>query len=423
MKPVVRITLKVVAVSAVFIVIALLLAQDQETLRIQSSIPATDPSFIEYVADLTGPSPTRRDRYDILVNGDQIFPPMLDAIANAKRRISLETYIYSTGKVASEFTEALVRAASRGVEVRAVIDAIGSSDIDDEQVKRLTQAGVEISWFNPPDWYTLEELNFRTHRKILVVDGAVGFVGGAGMSDHWIGNADSKEHWRDMQVRVAGPAARLLEAAFYENWIESGNVVKPVLDREEQAPVPDQSTRSVVVWSSPTGGSNDMKLLYLLSIAGAQQTIDISTPYFVTDESSRWVIEEAIKRNVKIRLLTEGEITDAKAVKFASRAHYEQLLEQGIEIYEYEPTMMHAKAMMVDGVWSVVGSSNFDNRSLELNDEVNIGIQDREVARQLTAQFDVDLQKSRRLSLETWRRRSVLEKTRERFWSFFGELF
>jgi cardiolipin synthase len=417
-----RIALKTLAISAVFVGIGLLIAQDQETLRIQSAYGARDPRFPDYTAAIMGNPLTRGDRYEMLVNGDRMFPPMLEAIETARGRISFETYIYSNGTIADRFTVALAAAARRGVQVTLVIDAVGSADLDSSHLDTMKGAGVRVGVFNRLTWHSLEEANYRTHRKILVVDGNVGFTGGAGVADHWLGDAQGPDHWRDTHYKVTGPAARLLEATFYENWIETGGVVKPEVD-PEIAPAGTGSGRSVVASSSPAGGSNSMKRLYLLSIAAAERTIDISSPYFVTDESSRWAIEQAVKRGVKIRFLVEGDITDAKPVKFASRDAYESFLSLGVEIYEYQPTMMHAKSMVVDGIWSIIGSANFDNRSLELNDESNIATADAGLGAAITAQFERDLAKSKRLRLDEWRNRALWEKARERFWSFFGEVF
>jgi cardiolipin synthase len=220
---------------------------------------------------------------------------------------------------------------------------------------------------------------------------------------------------------VRGPAAINIEAAFHENWIETGGVVDPdVLPHDDQ---PNGTARSIVVWSSPEGGTNGMKLLYLLALASARRSIDIQSPYLITDESSDWSLAEARRRGVRVRMLVEGEITDAKPVKFAGRAAYERFLEQGIEVYEYQPAMMHTKAMLVDGVLSIVGSANFDNRSLELNDELNVAIFDRAVAARLGQDFEQDLTKSNKLDLEQWRSRPVHIRAREKMWSLFGELF
>ena len=412
---------KVVVVVVIVIGIALLFAQDQETLRIESPVSIEDPRYPEYAAALTGSALTHGDEYEIFVNGDEIFPPMLEAIRGAQSRISFETYIYDTGTVADQFTTALEEAAARGVEVRVVVDAVGAKSMARDHVERLQKAGVQIGTFNPLRWYSIEELNYRTHRKILVIDGELGFTGGAGVADHWLGDAQDFDRWRDTHLRLTGPAVAMLEAAFYENWMETGHATGAVVDL--RPPAPETRARSIVAWSSPTGGSNRVKLLYLLSIAAARRTLDISSPYFVMDESSRFSLLEARRRGVRVRLLVEGDLTDAKPVKYASRAGYDELLAAGIEIYEYQPTMMHVKAMVVDGLWSIVGSTNFDNRSFELNDEVNVGIADRSVAGRLTADFEADLRRSRQLVLDQWRARPASDKARERIWSLFGELF
>jgi cardiolipin synthase len=398
----------------------LMLAQDQETLTIDSPTAAADPRFAAYVASLTGAAVEPGDHYDVLRNGDEAFPPMLDAIRRATRRISFESFIYEDGVIGVQFTREFVAAGRRGVTVRIVLDAIGSA-LSDSAQQQLKDAGVQIAWFNTLRPWTVEEANYRTHRKVLVADGEVAFTGGLGLADHWIGHAQAPEYWRDTHVRVTGPAVRALEASFYENWLEAGGMSAPALDPER--PPQQTGARSVVIWSNPTGGASRVKLLYLLSIAGARERIDIQSPYFVLDESSRWSLDEARKRGVRVRVLTDGEITDAKPVKDASRYDYQALLDAGYEIYEYQPTMMHVKAMMVDGVWSIVGSANFDNRSFELNDELTVAVQDPDLAAALTRDFEHDLTKSTRLDAETWRHRSLWQKSRELFWSLFGELF
>jgi cardiolipin synthase len=407
----------VAAVVAAF----LLLAQDQVTLKTRSAVGAAEPRHANYLAGLLGVDLTRGNRFTVLTNGDRMFPAMLTAVRGAKRRISFESYIFKTGDIAEQFTRAFEEAARRGVRVQLVIDAVGGSGIDDEQVKRLESAGCRLAKFNTPSWYSLEELNYRTHRKILVIDGEIAFTGGAGIDDQWNGNAQDKEHWRDTMVQIVGPLARLIEGGFYENFAEAAGEVTPELDDvpEER----DAEGASFVVRSSPTGGSNDLKRLYLFGLASARQTVEITTPYFVTDESSRWALEDAVKRGVKIRMVVEGDITDALPVKYASRKHYEQLMELGIEISEYQPTMMHTKVMVVDGIWSMFGSANLDNRSLELNDELNVAVTNRDLASRFLQDFDQDLRVSTRLTLETWRKRSLLQKTREKFWAAFGEVF
>jgi cardiolipin synthase len=417
----VRRAFTILLVAAGVVALLLMLAQDQETLKVRSAVGAEEPRHSAYLAALVGAPLTRGNRYDVLTNGDQIFPAMLEAIRGAKRRISFETYIYDVGEVARQFTSALEEAARRGVRVNLVVDSVGASGMETEDIKRLEAAGCRIGAFNALKWYNLEEVNYRTHRKILVVDGEVGFTGGAGIADHWLGNAQDKNHWRDTQIQMRGPIVRIVEAAFYENFIETAGAVTPELD--DTTSDTDESGRSFALRSSPTGGSNDLKRLYLLAIASARRSLDITTPYFVPDESSEWSLQEAVTRGVKVRILVEGDITDAMPVKYASRNVYDRLLSMGIEIYEYQPTMMHTKVVVVDGAWSMFGSANFDNRSLELNDELNVAVSDRDLARRLLDDFERDLRVSSRLDLARWRQRSLLDRSREKFWSYFGEIF
>jgi cardiolipin synthase A/B len=419
--PPVRRAFFILFIAALVVAFLLLLAQDQVTLKMRSAAGAAEARHQRYLAGLLGVQLTQGNRYTVLTNGDQIFPAMLTAVRNAKRRVSFETYIYKTGQMADDFTRAFEEAARRGVRVNLVIDAVGGNGMDEEHVKRLEQAGCRIAKFNTPSWYSLEEVNYRTHRKVLVVDGQIAFTGGVGIDDQWMGNAESKEHWRDTMVQIVGPLARLMEGGFYENFAEADGETTPELDDATQEM--DAEGAAFVIRSSPSGGANDLKRLYLLALASARQTVDITTPYFVTDESSRWALEDAAKRGVKVRLVLEGDITDAMAVKYASRKHYEQLMELGIEIYEYQPTMLHTKTFVVDGTWSMFGSANFDNRSLELNDELNVAVANRDLAARLLVDVENDIKASRRLHLETWRQRSLLLKTREYFWASFGELF
>ncbi len=406
------------------IVAALLaIAQDQITLKIESAYSAEDAQFPAYMAVLLGTDAMGGNQYQVLTNGDQIFPAMLRAIANAKRRISFETYIFEKGTVGDQFTQALEAAARRGLQVDLVMDAMGSNKVPEETLQRLRDAGVQIGTFGRPKWYTLEELNYRTHRKILVVDGAIGFTGGVGVADHWLGHAQDREHWRDTMVRIEGPLARVMEGAFYENYIETHGPVKPILEPPPAIDPPTPRDSAFVLRGSPSGGSNDLKRMYLLAIAAAVRTLDICSPYFIIDESSEWALTQAVKRGVRVRILVEGDITDALPVKYSSRAAYEGLMRQGIEIYEYQPTMMHTKAMIVDRVWTTFGSANFDNRSLELNDEMNVAVTDRDLAARLLEDFEHDLKVAKKLDVESWRRRSMLEKVREQFWSYFGEIF
>ena len=417
----VRIVIRVLIVATVIVAAGLAIAQDQETLELRSAVAATDPGAPEYLAALVAADLVTGNEFDVLVNGDQVFPAMLQAIDSARERVSFETYVYEKGQVANQFTEALERAARRGVDVRVIVDAVGASQMEKGHVERLRAAGCHVVDFNPSQWYGLEELNYRTHRKILVVDGEVGFTGGVGVADFWLGDAQDPAHWRDTHVRMRGPIVRLLEAAFYENFIEGEMTVTPALS--DAPPIESADDRSMVVRSAPAGGATDLKRLYLLSIAMARRSVEITSPYFLTDESSMWAFGDAVRRGVKVRILVESDITDQKVVKYASREAYETLLAKGIEIYEYSPTMMHGKTVVVDGVLSIFGSANFDNRSLELNDELNVAVFSRALAARFLADFEADLEVSRKLELETWRRRPVMQRVQEHFWSYFGEVF
>jgi cardiolipin synthase len=414
---IVKVVLVMVAVTAT----ALAIAQDQETVELRSALGAQDPGAADYLSALVAADLVSGNAYDVLVNGNSAFPAMLQAIAGARERISLETYIYEDGLVADQFTSALENAAQRGVTVNLIFDAIGASNMDRAHFDRLEKAGCHLVSFNPSHWYTLEELNYRTHRKILVVDGEVAFTGGIGIADQWSIQAPDGMPWRDTHVQMRGPIVRLLEAAFYENFIEGDATVTPVL--AEAVSVSDTDDQSMIVRSSPSDGASDLKRLYLLAIAMARQSIEITSPYFVTDESTTWAFKDAIDRGVTIRILVESGNTDAPAVKYASRAAYEDLLEQGVQIYEYTPAMMHAKTFVVDGVLSIFGSANFDNRSLELNDEVNVAVVSPRLAARFLHDFANDLQASRRLTLDEWRQRPFMEKVHEHFWSYFGEVF
>ena len=416
---------KVIAVVLVVFGLLLLFAQDPSTVRLDSAISIEDTRFRDYLGAVTASPSTQGDSYEMLLNGDEVYPAMLDAIRNARRRVNFLTDIYSPGQAADQFTSALADAGRRGIEVNLVVDAFGASDIPDEHIEQLKSAGVSVGHYRPVRWYSIQESNYRNHRKILVVDGEVAFTGGIGVSDHWLGNARNEKEWRDTQFRMRGPVVRYLEAVFYESLAETMPRVKPEIgpagDGEPVGPAGQAS--SIVVSSAPNGGSGGVKRLFLMSIGAAKKTLDVTTPYFVVDDSTLWALEQARQRGVRIRFLVEGDVTDAKTVKWASRSVYDRLLQQGIEIYEYQPTMIHAKTTVVDGAWSIIGSANFDNRSLDMNDEINVGIADRTLATSLIETFEHDLRQAKRLTLEAWRKRALHEKANEKFWSLFGEFF
>ncbi len=405
----------------VLIAVALAIAQDQDALRIRAPLATDDPRFPGYLAQILGRPLLPDTRFVVYSDGASAYEAMLQRIRGARRRISFETYIFDAGSTGDQFVTALTEAARRGVQVRMVLDSVGAGTLKGAAVERLEGAGVRIGWFNEVRSYSIEEANYRTHRKILVIDGEAAFVGGMGVADHWAFDTADGPRWRDTQVEVRGRAAAALEGGFYENWIETGGLVEPEVV-PASAPVPDGAP-TLVVWSSPEGGTNGMKLLYLLAIASARRTLDIQSPYLITDESTLWSLQEARRRGVRVRLLMEGDLTDARPVKASSRSGYADLLAIGAELFEYQPAMMHTKALVADGMLSIVGSANFDNRSLELNDEINVGAFDSALAARLTRDFTTDLGRARRIDPAAWPHRPWRERVVEEFWGYFGEIF
>ena len=378
-----------------------------------------DTQFLRSMGVLLGPPLVPGNRIDTLVNGDQIFPAMLASIRSAKQTVDFESYIYWSGDIGHQFADALAERARAGVKVRVLLDWMGSHKMDQDHINAMGRAGVEIMRYHQPHWYHVRMLNNRTHRKILVVDGAVGFTGGVGIADQWSGNAQDADHWRDTHFRVEGPVVAQLQAAFADNWTKmSGDVLHG--DDYFPALAPSGPSPAQMFKSSIEGGAESMQLMYMLSIAAATQSIDLSMAYFIPDELVTDHLVAAIKRGVRVRILLPGSHTDSRLVRSASRAYWGRLLEAGGEIYEYQPTMFHCKVLVVDGLWVSVGSTNFDTRSFRLNDEANLNVYDRDFARRQVAQFEKDLQKSRRITYEEWHGRPFLEKAWDHTVAFFG---
>jgi cardiolipin synthase len=309
--------------------------------------------------------------------------------------------------------------ARAGVKVHVLIDGVGSGKIDDDFVDQMKRSGVEVERYNPPRWFKIGRFNNRTHRKGIVVDGAIGFTGGVGIADQWLGNAQDPQHWRDTHFRVEGPVVGQLQAAFMDNWTE---ITGKVLHGPEYFPPlnPVGPHRAQVFTSSPGGGADSMQLMYLLSIAAARKEIVLAAAYFVPDNVEVKTIVAALQRGVTVKIVVPGPHTDSEVVRRASRARWGELLDAGAEIYEYQPTMFHCKVMVIDGLWTSVGSTNFDNRSFAVNDEANLNVYDAEFAKVQLRIFEEDLQHARRITLEEWRSRPVTEKLRERTASLLG---
>jgi cardiolipin synthase len=371
-----------------------------------------DAQFQRELGILLGPPILGGNRVTNLENGSEIFPAMLDAIRSARSTINFETYIYWSGEIGREFVDALGERARAGVAVQVLIDWVGSQKMEQALLDELKAAGVAVERYHPLHWYHLARMNNRTHRKLLIVDGRVGFTGGVGIADNWDGNAESPKHWRDSHYRIEGPAVAQMQAAFMDNWIKTTG---KVLQGEGYFPAlaPAGEAEAQVFTASPSGGGDSMLLMYLLAITAAERSIDLSASYFVPDELAREALRSALARGVRVRILVPGEHIDTEVVRKASRASWGELLEAGAEIHEFQPTMFHCKTLIVDRKLVSVGSTNFDNRSFRLNDEANLNIYDADFAERATAVFEADLRRSRRITLEQWQRRPWREKLLE----------
>ena len=370
------------------------------------------PQFRREMGVLLGPGITGGNRVEALDNGEEIFPAMLDAIRAAEKTINFETYIYWSGDIGREFSEALAERARAGVKVNVVIDWVGGMKMDAGVANRMTAAGVRVQYYRPLAWYNLSRINKRTHRKLLVVDGRLGFTGGVGIADQWGGHAQDPEHWRDMHFRVQGPVVAQMQAAFIDNWIKTtGHVLNGEDYFPALAPVGDMDAHLFI--SSPDGGSESMHLMYLMAIAATRETLDVHASYFVPDELTVRALRMALKRGVKVRVLVPGEHIDSDLVKVSSRAIWGDLLQAGAQIHVYQPTMMHVKSLIADGLLVSVGSTNFDVRSFQLNDEASLNVYDRDFAARMTATFENDLKSAKPYTYQEWLDRPWHEKLTE----------
>ena len=387
--------------------------------NVPSLYAVSDPQFVRTLGVMLGPALLPGNRVTALVNGDEIFADMLKAIRGAQQTITFEMYIYWRGSIGEEFTAALAERARAGVKVHVLIDALGSQKIDERVIERMKAAGARVELYNPVRWHTIARMNNRTHRKIMVVDGRIGYTGGAGIGDEWRGNAQSPKQWRDTHFRIEGPVVAQMQAAFIENWIE---VTGRVLHGEEYFPelgrAGGQAAQFIV--TSPGGGSESMQLMYLISIAAAAKSIKLSAAYFVPDDVEIRTLVAAAKRGVRVQLIVPGQETDSPLVRRASRSTWGELLRAGVEFYEYQPTFFHCKVMIVDDLWVSVGSTNFDSRSFSVNDEANLNVYDRDFAAEQAQIFEADLKRSRRVTYEEWAKRPWTEKLWEHTLGLFS---
>ncbi len=409
-----RVVLPTIVATVVVLLVALNFFGPEKQIerRIAHLHDSTDPQFRREMSVLLGPTIVPSNHVEVLNNGAEIFPAMLDAIAAARETITFETYIYWSGAIGQVFSDSLAARARAGVRVYVMLDWAGSLKMDEVLIEEMERAGVHVQRYHPLSWYALDRMNNRTHRKLLVVDGRVGFTGGVGIADPWRGDAQDPDHWRDVHFRVEGPVVAQMQAAFLDNWVKvSGEVLHgaaffPPLDSAG-------TFDAQMFTSSPGGGNANMRLMYLMALASATRSIDLEAAYFVPDPLVIEALVAAQKRGVRVRVLVPGEHIDAETVRFASRKLWGDLLRAGIEIHEFTPTMMHNKVLIIDTHLVSVGSTNFDIRSFELNDEASLNVYDDAFARSMEQLFEADLARSQEYTLEMWENRPFRERFAE----------
>jgi cardiolipin synthase A/B len=371
------------------------------------------PDFARMVEALTVAPLRQGNRVTVLRNGREIFPAMLAAIRSAKQTVNFATYVYWTGSIAPEVAQALAERAEAGVQVNVLLDAVGAAKMDRRLVALVQRASAEVAWFRPPKWYTLHKLNNRTHRKILVVDGKVGFTGGVGIAEEWTGNCEDPDHWRDTHVRVEGPAVRDLLGGFLDNWAEA---TQCILSGGEHLPDVrgfEDGVQVQVTRSTAEKGSTDAEHLFYAAIACARERIWVTTSYFAPRRAFVEALCAASARGVDVCVLTNGPHINKEVVRQAGHLTYERMLACGVRIFEYQRTMLHAKVLIVDANWATIGSVNFDNRSFALNDELNLSVRDRAVVAELEEHFQADIDDAVELDLAAWRARPAVVRARE----------
>ncbi len=405
------------ALAIVAVLVFLLLFEPGLPYRVRPSGARLDSrEFVNYLSAMVNTRLFAPGEIEVLSSGEATFTAELEAIRRAKRSIHFETYLFLRGRVADEMLAALEERARAGVRVRVIVDRYGSLLTPTRYFAPLRRAGGEMHWYQPFAWYTLKRLNNRTHRDLLIVDGEVGFVGGIGVADYWVGPPGRGRPWRDTMVRVTGDLVKGLQTSFAENWLEAaGEIMEEeafvLSDAREPEAIDAGSGYAMVVNSSPSEGrSTRARMLFQMLVASARESIRIASPYFMPDRSLCAELVRAARRGVAVTVLVPGSWNNHPFTRLASRRRYGQLLEGGVALHEYQPAMMHAKVLIVDRVWSVVGSTNFDNRSFVLNDEVNVAILQRELAARLEADFAADLAASVEVRLEQWRRRPLSER-------------
>ena len=378
-----------------------------------------EPSFFRTIEAHTDAPIVGGNKVHVLLNGAETFPVMLGDIRKAKSTITFAQYLYEDGSIAKEFAEAFADRCNAGVKVNILLDSYGSGKTPAEVIAIMKNGGCQVEYFRRIEadgilfpWKLLR-YNYRSHRRVLVIDGQIGFTGGYGISEAWTGDGRTPEHWRDTNVRIEGPLVKFLQAAFAESWLETTGIA---IGGESYFPRIDPvgNVTGQIVRSSPTGGSFQNYMLFLLSISSAKKSILITNPYFMADDVMTEALVKAAGRGVRVNILLPGQI-DSQLTYSASRSHYGPLLLGGVQVYEYKASLLHAKTIVVDGVWSTVGSTNFDNRSFALNQEINLTVYDSGIAQRLEHVFQEDLKHSQQVTYEQWRSRSFYQRLIEMF--------
>jgi cardiolipin synthase A/B len=373
-------------------------------------------AFLRTLEALANSHVSRQTRVEVLTNGDSFYEAELQAIRGAQRSVNLEAYIFQKGELTARFLQVLTERASAGVKVNLVIDAIGALNTELEYFDGLRKVGGRVGWYHPVRWYSWPRINNRTHRELLIIDGKIGFIGGAGFADHWYKDRNDEPRWRDTMVRVEGDAVTYMQSTFAENWVEASGEILMGPEYFPFAAVEAEGVSMVIDSSPTTGRSTRARMLFQVLLAAARNSVRITTPYFLPDDSAREEMVRAMKeRGVQVEIIVPGKSSDHLLTRRASRRLYGELLDAGARIHEYQPSMIHTKSLVVDDSWVVVGSTNFDPRSFGLNDEVNLAIYDPALARRMDVDFERDLARSRRITLEEWRSRPMWEVTQEWF--------
>ena len=372
------------------------------------------PQFLDELEAMVNSKITRNNSIEVLENGENFYAAELDAILHAQRSVNIEAYIFHKGHVTDDLVKLLTERARAGIRVNLVIDSLGSLSTRKNSFKALKDAGGRVRWYHRLRLHNWFISNNRTHREITVIDGSTAFVGGAGYADWWRYADGDEPRWRDTMVRIRGDAVRGIQGTFIENWLEASG---EILDGPDYfPPLPNDAGHAIalVVTSTPSaGGSTRARVLFQTMMAAARKSILITTPYFLPDRSFRGELQRARQRGVSVRIVVPGKHADHTLTRSSGRGAYGELLNAGAEIYEYEPTMIHAKIAIIDGVWSIVGSTNLDNRSFGINDEVNVAVLNPEVAAHLTQAFEDDVAHSKHITLDDWKKRSLMERALE----------